>query len=522
MEALEYYHHKILNHPLFRGLKREEKQGLRAYYSTQLLRRGERLNYSGDLRDSLYILLEGKVIQIKEGSIGNIYLPGDFWNLDTLYNPHSQEGEDIATRESLVFRIKREGLRLFLQDYPNAYRGLKTRTGKGGYYRMGFPARPWKLGEINQEEGHFYYFQKRESWKKLGLRLLSPLFFFLLGLSLSPLSVGYLFFSLAGLAWGGLDFFFHSMVSYRVSEKSLHKETFSLRYLSKQIQDLSVDQITGVRVEFKGLLAKVLDVGDLCIQSRGGELLFKGIDHPGVLQKTVMALRGWQEQHEAQQAREFFQEILKESLQGNSPGNYKGEHHKPVETTPSQEQVFHKSRVVLAATLALPSFLFLGGVALPFLLPLPGAVNFLLWTLGAIMGAKVLWLFLDWWNDVYRVAGAYVWEVQRNPFGTEEVRKQIGIPELVNVQVYQKGPFQLFMDYGDVVIKTPGGDELLFRKVGHPRTVQEKLFTLRDGFLERERQKRRVENLNNFKEYTEVLNRVQQPEEEIWSRKKEG
>ena len=90
--------------------------------------------------------------------------------------------------------------------------------------------------------------------------------------------------------------------------------------------------------------------------------------------------------------------------------------------------------------------------------------------------AWALWNWEDWRNDTYRLDGERLSHVESLPFGMREQSKETLISRVSDVMYLVPGPLANLLDYGDVVIKTPGeATEFVFAGVPCPREVQQEI-----------------------------------------------
>jgi hypothetical protein len=111
----------------------------------------------------------------------------------------------------------------------------------------------------------------------------------------------------------------------------------------------------------------------------------------------------------------------------------------------------------------------------------------------ALVGAPLvagwgLWCVEDWRNDYYMLDAERVYHVDSLPLGLREETKETLISHITDVTYTVPGPLANLLDYGDVVIKTPGeGTEFRFEGIPHPREVHVEIMArvdehrLRDG-----------------------------------------
>ncbi|MBF9015412.1 MULTISPECIES: cyclic nucleotide-binding domain-containing protein [unclassified Oceanispirochaeta] len=522
METSEFdvYHKIALSHPLFRRLSKHEKEGLLEFYFIQEYLKGDSVLFKGDTLDSLYLVLEGRIIFNSEGSQRrNSYFSGDFWGLESLTVPRKLDTPYTAAEDTVVLRLRGEGFRRFIQNYPSVKAALKPRMDKAGYHISGFPEDAWKAVKkpAGQKKG-MLHFEGRTSRKSFSLFMLVPVSLILLGLILSVISSWFLVLSAVGMILAGFEVFLRNMTLYRVSDKTASKRFFNWRNFRRDQEELPLDQIKSIQVNVNGILRHLLKIGDLTIQTAGAGIVFRHIDKPKDLQKKMMELKNLQNTVSQGEEREKFRELVRDQLSGSEAAasvasrRYRGVHSQIAAEKRPDSRIFRKSAAVLFFQLFVPvSVLLLSIVASIILSGDTGRIfPLILWTLRLSAAFRILWFSLDWWNDIYKIDLPYVWDIERKPFAREEQRTQTDLSGILNVRVSQKGIVKILLNYGDVLIETPGNSGTLqFFSVARPMKVQAEIFRFRDQLMQEKEEKRKQDSLKQFGEFAEIIKQVQ-------------
>jgi hypothetical protein len=152
----------------------------------------------------------------------------------------------------------------------------------------------------------------------------------------------------------------------------------------------------------------------------------------------------------------------------------------------SDRVTWHKHWWYLVRALAFPAFVWvlvvgawLAAAALADPLTFGAVVAALGWAAVAmtpVCFAWALWSWEDWRNDTYRIDGERLSHVESLPFGLREQSKETVISRVSDVMYVVPGPLANLLDFGNVVIKTPGeGTEFVFAGVPCPREVQQEI-----------------------------------------------
>jgi hypothetical protein len=136
----------------------------------------------------------------------------------------------------------------------------------------------------------------------------------------------------------------------------------------------------------------------------------------------------------------------------------------------------------------------------------------LIFVLGLIDIAWLVWQGEDWRNDTYQVTGRYVIDIDRNPFGTGESRKQAELSNVQNINADRPGLLPTIFNYGNVYVETAGASaDITFENVANPNQVQRDIFDHRERFR---RQQRVREGQQRRKEYAVLLDVYRQAREQ--------
>jgi len=500
------YHHSVFSHPLFRRLSSREKGLLKDFYFLQEYLKGERIIFDGDIMESLYLVLDGSVSHVQDGKPGRSYWTGDFWGLDTLLNPRREAGAFTAREDCVILRLRAEGFRRFQELCPGSREAFRPRLDRGGHHLSGFPESEWKsLGSGKKS----CIFEGRTSIKSFSFFMVIPVAAIPAGLMLYSLSPWFLGLSLMGIFLACCEFFLRNMTLYRVTEKTAFMRFFNWRYFRMEQEEVPLDQVKSININVQGPVRQILKMGDLSIQTPGRGLVFKNIDKPKELQKFLMDLKQRKQFEQQGVQKEEFRRMVRENLNASSPEVYSGSRSTGPERVSPQGKVFRKSPAVLIFQIFLPLSLFLLTLVIPSLIPYRG-VRAVVWLGRAVILMRIFWLSLDWWNDIYKIELPFIWDIERKPFGTREVRTQTDLAGVINVHVSQKGILRLLLNYGDVLIETPGNSGTLeFFSVRKPRDVQKEIFQLREQLLLEKEKKQQDQTMKQFGEFAGILRQVQ-------------
>ncbi|MDC7239221.1 MAG: cyclic nucleotide-binding domain-containing protein [Spirochaetales bacterium] len=488
---------------------------MREYYILHEYLQGETVVFEGDSLDSLFIVLEGRVLQ-SEGGMKS-YFAGDFWGLETLNTPLPVTAPYQACEDTLILRLRSGSFHSFLQSDPHLINRFKPGKDREGRLVSGFPEALWKsLKKGPGRKKGMVYFEGRTSRKSFSLFMMLPVLMILSGIYGIQYSFWFHLLSIAGFGMAGCEIFLRNMTLYKVSGSRASKKFFNWRSFRLDLEELPLDQIKSVQVNKKGTIRHLLKIGDLSIQTAGRGILFKNIDSPEKLQKKLMELSSLKAGAAAGEQRARFREILKKHFSGSGFSalqEYRGKNSRPQAAEKEGSTVFRKSGAVLFFQVFMPLSLTVLSI-FPSLMMRGNPVPLLslgLWLVRLAAGFRILWLFLDWWNDIYKIELPYIWDIERKPFARKAQKIQTDLSGILNVRVVQKGFFRILLNYGDVLVETPGNSGTLeFYSVARPRRVQTEIFRFREQLLREKEEKSRQASLKQFGEFAEIMKQLQE------------
>jgi len=151
-------------------------------------------------------------------------------------------------------------------------------------------------------------------------------------------------------------------------------------------------------------------------------------------------------------------------------------------------RVYHTHWIILISKIVFPTLIFTGTVLLFLFLSINnyGIVNNnlfqgLVWIIMAVSVMWWLYQYVDWRRDQYIITADQIIDVNRKPFGIEDLRTA-PIKNIQSVRYKRAGLPGLLLNYGTVYIRV-GDDELTFDHVPDPASVQQVLFGALEKFI---------------------------------------
>lgn len=260
-------------------------------------------------------------------------------------------------------------------------------------------------------------------------------------------------------------------------------------FLRETRREAPIGKVQNVVASYPNALGFALDFGDIKIDTAGvGTLHFASLPHPKALREAIF---GRQKAIQAVQppTEDLRKSAVRAIVLGGEPEAQKVSHNGQIESagTPAV-RIWHKHWVFLVRGVLFPALIW-GSTfiawGLSVLLGEPGVVGVietvLTWVLILLLpfcGAWIIWAIEDWRNDHYKLDHERLYHIESLPFGLREQSKETLISKITDVMYLVPGPLANIMDYGSVVIKTPGeATEFVFAGIPHPRAVQQEIMS---------------------------------------------
>jgi uncharacterized membrane protein YdbT with pleckstrin-like domain len=541
---------------IFGDLSEEELEDLARICDEYEFENGATIAYQRDVADKLIIVRGGRLFAFEVDSHGIVrdsrsYLTGDYFVDTWLFTPLTHEATVRSAGEGRLIFIDHEKFIQFIADHPSALDKLELseeawHEAEGTQYLQ--PKRRVRTLSLLADE--IVLFNERRSILSLVIQVIGPLALYVIWLAVLwgiielqgtfayvatviPGILLLIFVVFRALDWTN-DYFV-------ITNKHLMHREYSLWRFQATVNKTPIDQVQSVEILKPGLLATVFNVGTARVTTaaHSGIVLFDYINDPGEVEEIVNRLREQVQALDAGRAQATMRASLEEHFEAappfkevEDPEEEEFDEEKKVPTGPLAivasftGRISHaiSSRVVEGDVITYRKHFFtllgrtwiniLLGLALAILValvPSLEAAGCFMVILLANFGWFV-WRFEDWRNDTFQVSSRYVIDIDRQPFGFGESRKQAELGNVQNVSSDRPGIFATIFNFGDVYIETAGATaDITFERVVNPNLVQSDIFRRREEF----RQKQRVrEGQRRRKEYAVMLDVFQQAQEQ--------
>jgi len=546
--------HQLRQTPLFSALQRGDLEAVAELAHEERHSIGTLVFKQGEPGDAYYLLLGGelRVFRVDPESVKrevDRLGPGDFFGESSLLlgEPHDATAE--VTGDARLLIIEKSDFDALLVDRPWILKDL--RMSREVSERRHAPRFDW------QEPDEVVVFVLRKHAAVLARRLILPGLLLLLILA-AHFYVGST--ALPALILGGvlsavpLLFIIYYLVDqfndkYILTNKRVvHDEQVYL--IRRSRIGASLDKIQSIQKVQEGVLAKSFDFGNLLIETAGepgGLVAFRQIPHPVEVQERIFRQRDRLKAQVRAEERAAIQDVLHRRLR---PGASEEGEFEPSESAaadhtdgrsdggwqvlapirfvryffPALRQevgdtvTWRKHWVALLGPIARPTTAIAAVTLLvAWLLSRGGHTASLLLSYGILLMFLVpwwLWVFEDWQNDVYQVTSSRIIDIEQQPFGLREDRREASLGMIQNVSLTVPGLIGRLLGYGSVTIETAGAGAFTFDHVKRPEAVQTEIFRRVEKFEESERRKRARRRRDELLDWFTVYDQMRHPEAE--------
>ncbi len=511
---------------LFHDLKDEQLLKVAEKFTEESFDTGDLILEQGKPADSFYIIFSGKVrvFRRREGREQELatLVKGDYVGEMELFSHHGRSANVAALEPSLLLKMSKRDFETLLKQYPSLKPNLEVSIQSRKL------SRTLRFKWLRPNE--VVYFLARKHPFFLLQVLVAP--FLALALPIFLFAWGFLAHSTAASAFGGVALLvilawgmwnaidwgndYYVVTNQRV----VWLEKIIGMYDSRTEAPLSTILSVGVETDMAG---RILDYGNVIVRTFVGAIPFKYVNHPN--QAAHMVEEYWNRTKEVSQVaeKEAFKDALRQRLGLLKPAKAEAAPAKP-EKTPTFPRLYRPNLLkIIGANLFKLRFeegntityrkhwiVLLRQVGWPtvFLLILLGLdIARLIWLtqvpgLGWKMFSDTIvvslpllmipifgwWLYqyIDWSNDIFRVTGDQIMDIDRKPFGTEE-RRAAPLDNILSTEYQRTGFIGYMFNFGTVYISV-GGTKLAFEDVMDPAGVQSDIDRRRMARIEAKKQ----------------------------------
>jgi hypothetical protein len=503
---------------LFRDLNDDQLLQIGEKFSEESFDAGKVILEQGTQADSFYLIYSGRVrvYRKREGRIQELatLVSGDYFGEMEILGPRGPRTASVSALEDvLLLSISGQGFAEILKTYPNIKPNIEIAIASRKL------ARTVRFKWLGKDEIVYFIARKHSFFLVQALilpvlSLLLPAFLFLWGGvsgSIAAISFGAiaLVAILGWMVWNYIDWGndYYIVTNQRV----VWLEKIVGLYDSRSEAPLT--QILSVSVE-SDLAGRTFGFGNVLVRTFVGAIPFRHVLHP--YQAAHMVEEYWHraQQVSVQEEKEAFKIALRERLGLLKPPEEKKEAPKeekkivlPRLYKPNFFKLFfanlfkmrleegtvityRKHWFVLIRQVFFPSLIFLGLLGLWAIRLYALATSSTLAVVQTLSdGSRALdtitvslpllmipvigwWIYqyIDWTNDIFRVTGDQILDIDRKPFGTEE-RRAAPIDNILSTRYERLGFLGYILNFGTVYIDI-GSSQFAFEDVLDPAGVQ--------------------------------------------------
>jgi hypothetical protein len=290
-------------------------------------------------------------------------------------------------------------------------------------------------------------------------------------------------------------------------------------FLRETRRECPIGQVQNVVAEFPSPTSMAFDFGDLKIDTAGvGTLSFSDLPHPKLMREAIFKQQELTLSHQPP-PEDLRRAAVRSLILGQDPAVPNSGARQQVERNQSRASyvsgyglfnslfpfapqregasvTWHKHWSYLLRGLLVPVLLYAASLAAWF-------GSLFLWERGIDGTAQIIagwlavglfpvcavwaiWKWEDWRNDLYRLDHERVYHIESLPFGLREQSQETLINRISDVMYDVPGPLANLLDYGNVVITTPGeATEFDFKGIPCPREVQQEIMERVDLFRQK-------------------------------------
>lgn len=499
----------LKNTHLFRRLADNEVEKIAAQFEPVALSDGQILFKQGDVAESFYIILNGKVkiTRRRQNKVRQLatLIKGDYFGEEALITHRTRSATITATADSTLLRLSHTDFEDLIMRIP----ALKTNLVVAVTSRNLFRDNP--LDWLTKDEvvyvmarQHPLFMWQKMAWPLgamlLGMAAILFLYSFVLpaaSISLLVLLALWVLGTGAWTAWNYADWTndFYIVTNQRV----VYVEKVLALYDSRQEAPLGTVLSVGVESSQVG---RIFRYGDVIVRTFIGPIRLERVPYPEQLASMIEEYWTRARVGQRQDDAAFIEKSIRgriDSLMGGrliGGGAPRPAPPKVVQPGPLQILLSHffmlryeeggaityrKHWLILLSQAWRPTLIFILTAVLFIIkllgfwpwLPL-GVVAFV--CIPALLGSFAWWTYeyMDWSNDIYRVTADQVFDIERKPFSSEE-KKTAPLESILSIEYQRNGLAGLVFNFGTVFISV-GGAKFCFHDVFNPSSVQQDIY----------------------------------------------
>ncbi|MCE2471093.1 MAG: cyclic nucleotide-binding domain-containing protein [Anaerolineae bacterium] len=494
--------------PLFATLSDDQLERIQSQLQRKSFRAGEDIFVQGAPADGLLLLLTGQAVLFQTNEDGSqtplaTVSAGQSLNQQALFAEAMQSATMRAAQPVTLLQLTRLRFNQLLRQHPDigAALGTEDAESRSGPINPQFAEQREDEEILIQTHRHWWSFA-RMAW--LPLILMPAMWLGAAALEAQAPSLVLLALSLAlpGLA---LLYFYLEWRndSVIVTDQRIIRINRTILTMYRQVTQVGLDSVHEVNYELPPYdpFARIFRYGSVIVKTAGaqGNLEMALMPSPARFQSLIMENRQYFESRKAQRHHKLVRAEMQRMMSGEPADDALLSASQSADGPPKPlsgskgflstriemsngDIVYRKHISVWAQHTALPILIILASLAaliLTFTLVGPDLriITFPVAMIALLAGSLTYyWLDWDWRNDVYIISDDTITLVHKRPFFLENLRDQILVERIDNVESVTSGFFAALLKYGDVRMSLVGADEpKLFVKVARPQEIQQEI-----------------------------------------------
>ncbi len=494
--------------PLFAHLREPQLGQLRSLLERRSYRAGEDIFVQGAPADGMIILLTGQAVLFRSDADGSqtplaTVAAGQSINQEALFSEALQSATLRAAQPVTLLKLSRAKFSQLLLQHPELRPalGLDAAEAADAQINPRFAEQREDEEILIQTHRHWWSFV-RTAWLPLLLMPVMWIGVFLLEVQVLAIALLALSIVLPGLA---LVYFF---LEWRndcviVTDQRIIRINRTILSMFRQVTQIGLESVHEINFDIPSYdpFARLFRYGTVIVKTAGaqGNLELDLMPKPEQFQKLIIEDRQYFENRQAQRQHKLVRAEMQRWMAGETPvedqaiaGNSADDPPKPLPGSngylatriemSNGDIVYRKHVSVWAQHTALPLVIILVSLTallLTFALVSPDLriVTFPVSMVALLAGCLTYyWLDWDWRNDLYIIADDTITFVHKRPFFLQNLRDQILVERIDNVESVTSGLFPALLKYGDVSMSLVGADEpKLFIRVPKPQEIQQEI-----------------------------------------------
>lgn len=529
---------------LFNGLNEDQVEQVAERLKEYKLGAGEQLFSQGDQGENFYILLRGGVrvwrMEYQEEVELAILEPGDYFGEEELLFYHPRVASITALENTTLLYLDNQDFEWLINNFPQVKPNLDAIAET--HQRARHLHFDW-LGE-----GEVIHLILQRHVAHLIFNLIKPFALLIPGIMAAvliyytPTQATQLFASIAAGIFlsGAILWTIWYVIDWRndhfivTNQRVVWSEQVLLQSASQHEAPMTTIQSVNTQTS---LLGRALDYGNVNVRTYTGSMLMENVKTPNLMKGRIEELILRARKKTQRSKTESIRFSIRKSL-GYTADDEEDINESPIPLPPPEEKqhgfglfktrevhgdtfTYHKHWFSLLRNTGVTLLIFFGiSIAAVALIwrgvttgnyPPPNTVLLFASVALAVPFLILVYQYMDWRNDLYRVSKDSIIDREKKPFSTE-ITKSAPLKNILSLKHEKRGILGMLMNFGEVNINV-GDTTLTFRSVPNPSQVQQDIFYRMEKLKRQEEFEEDEEDRSRMTEWIKTYHEVQESEE---------